>query len=98
MSEHSPLTNERPSVDGIATSILTAVAGARGVDAVELPPLYEATDLQAIEDLFRHRRRRPGAVPTKVQFSFAGCDVVVDSDCQIVAMTSETAPDRDPAE
>nr|WP_273742503.1 HalOD1 output domain-containing protein [Natrinema soli] len=55
-------------------AVVSAVADAEDVDPVELPPLYEAIDPEALNDLCTSRS---GSSVGKVEFQYAGHDVVV---------------------
>lgn len=55
-------------------AVVTAVADASGMDIAELPPLYEAIDPEALNDLFT-ARSEPAV--GQVSFQYAGYDVVV---------------------
>ncbi|ADB63537.1 hypothetical protein Htur_4765 (plasmid) [Haloterrigena turkmenica DSM 5511] len=54
-------------------AVVSAVAEAEGVDRIDLPPLYNAIDSEALNDLFTSDS---GAV-SSVEFQYAGYSVVV---------------------
>ncbi|WP_224450313.1 HalOD1 output domain-containing protein [Haloprofundus salilacus] len=69
--------------DEISTTVVMAVADAKGVDPLELEPIYSVIDPDALNRVFQ---------PTvgsardslELQFSMAGCDVVVRGDGEVV--------------
>lgn len=67
----------------VGEQVVTAVADALDTDPLELPPLYEVIDPDALDHLFETgfpaRRRGPGLVI----FTLADCEVVVHSDGDI---------------
>lgn len=68
-----------PSNGRLVDRVLERVAEQRGVDPVELPPLYESIDPDALETLFAPagtRSRNAG----RVTFEYAGCRVTVGTD------------------
>lgn len=69
-----------PSSDArTATSqaIVEAVAAEVGTDPLDLEPLYRAVDPDALDALTADHARRDGRSETVVEFSYAGCDVLV---------------------
>jgi len=59
---------------------VTAVAAARGVDPVALPPIYESVDVDALNALLAGAPDRPGDVEGRVTFTYAGYAITVDFD------------------
>lgn len=72
----TPITTEwgRDSENTPVFAVVSAVADAEEVDPVELPPLYEAIEPEALNDLFTSRSESSVG---KVTFQYAGYDVVV---------------------
>lgn len=68
----------------ITETVVAAVAEAKGVDPLELEPLYDAVDPDGLNRLFRPV---VGSVPTDIRigFSYADCRVVVHGDGEVVA-------------
>lgn len=62
-----------PSTD-FPTTVIEAVAEARSVDPLDLPPLGLEVDFDALEILVDTMRERP----VEIRFHAAGCLVVVD--------------------
>lgn len=60
----------------MSETVVTAVAEAKGVDPLDLDPLYDSIDPDALNSLFS---TRPGASasPTELRFETSGCEVVV---------------------
>ena len=76
----------------VSQTVVLAVAEATGDDAMELPPLYDAIDPDALNKLFDSdvlgADRRDGSV----EFAYAGCDVTVRADGRVtVAPAAESA-------
>lgn len=60
----------------LATDLLEQVANAKDADPLELPPLQEAVNPDAINKLFEH----PEEHRLTLQFEYAECEVTVSSD------------------
>ena len=67
----------------ISETVVITVAEATGVDPLELEPLYEVVDPDALNRLFRSA---PGFV--EVSFRMANCEVVVHCDGEVVVTPS----------
>ncbi|WP_255198053.1 HalOD1 output domain-containing protein [Halorarius litoreus] len=61
----------------ITESIVGAVAEREGTDALSLPPLYNAVDIDALEALVAHADASTGL---SVTFRYVGWDVTVYAD------------------
>ncbi len=72
----TPITTEwgRDSENTPVFAVVSVVADAEDVDSVELPPLYDAIDPEALNGLFTSRSESSVG---KVEFQYAGYDVVV---------------------
>lgn len=68
-------------------AVVSAVADHEGCDPVELPPLFESIDTEALDLLFG----RPGAAPDRVAFRYRGLWVVVT---ETAVRLRSSAPDR----
>ena len=69
----------------VSQTVVLAVAEATGEDAMELPPLYDAIDPDALNKLFSGAlgaERRDGSV----EFAYAGCDVSVRADGRVTVV------------
>lgn len=64
------------SSDGESTgaAVVRAVADAKGVDPLDLDPLYDVIDGDALDAMFAER---DGSDPLELRFTMAGCEVVV---------------------
>lgn len=62
--------------DDVAERILTSVAAREGCDALDLPPLYDVVDTDALEGLFRSGGGDADAVT--VTFDYHGYRITVD--------------------
>ncbi|ELY36212.1 HalOD1 output domain-containing protein [Natronorubrum tibetense] len=64
-------------------AVVTAVATLTGDSPVELSPLYEAVEPDALDSLVRHARRSDDAGVHQLWFSYEGFDVGVQSNGEI---------------
>jgi len=62
----------------VSTRVVEVVSRAKDVDPVELPPLYEAVDPDALDLLF------PGGTDCELRFTYVGQDVIVRNGGEIV--------------
>ncbi|NHN48499.1 hypothetical protein G9464_12980 [Halostella sp. JP-L12] len=65
------------SAHSISTTVVTAVSDAVDVSALDLPPLSETIDADALNALFRTELDR---TPDRVSFTYVGCRVTVRGD------------------
>lgn len=61
----------------LAETIVKAIATVKGVSPMEVPPLYDSVDPDAVESLFEHSDSH------RIQFRHAGFDVVVTASGEI---------------
>lgn len=80
LAEHRGVHDEQTG-SSIATSVVVSVAAIVGVEPTALPPLQRSIDTDALEAVFASGREGPDDVT--VRFSYAGCDVSVESDGSI---------------
>jgi len=69
------MTNQR-----ISTQIIEAIAETAGVDPLELPPLYEAIDPEALDTLIAGSEANQSASPDIIEFAYADYTVTVYGD------------------
>lgn len=67
-------SNVSTSDESIGTAVVSAVADAKGVDPLDLDPLYDVIDADAVDAIFSEA---DGSSSLELRFSMAGCDVVV---------------------
>lgn len=68
-------TNATVTIDEtLVSTVVDAVADAKGVDPLELEPLYESIDPDALDAIFS---KADGRSAVELSFSVAGCEVVV---------------------
>ncbi|WP_227131454.1 HalOD1 output domain-containing protein [Halorubellus salinus] len=60
--------------------VLRTVASLLNVDSLELPPLYESVDPDALDALFAEPDGLSGTRTGTLSFAYAGCTVFVDGD------------------
>lgn len=72
---------ERSTVEeSVSEEVISAVANAKGVDPIDLVPLYEVVDPDALDALFEEGGfGRPGS-PDRVEFVYSDCEVVIGGD------------------
>lgn len=73
---------EKDSGKSPAETIIDALAAAEGVDATDLPPLYETIDPDALDQLFEDHEGAAGAEAT-LSFRFDTWNVFVRADGRI---------------
>lgn len=95
MSDIAPSVSANPSTEQLSTKVVLAVADAKNVDPLDLPPLYYAIDPDALDQLFQSRCRTRVSGTATVQFTFAGCDVVVASGNQVTVTLTDSDTERD---
>lgn len=66
-------------------AVVTAVAEETGTDPIELDPLYNAVDSDALNTLLRSHEPVSDGSLLQVQFTYAGCEVHVASDGTVQA-------------
>lgn len=72
MSDTLHTVSEQQQTEQFSVRVVQEVADVTGTDPLELPPLYEAIDSEALEEICRS-----DAPSLRVQFSYAGCEVTV---------------------
>ena len=79
----------------VSETVVMAVAEAKGVDPLDLDPLYTTVDPDALNEVFRPT---VGSSTSTMQFRFsmAGCEVVVHGDGDVV-VTPPTETDEQKA-
>lgn len=70
--------------------VIGAVADARDQDPLDLPPLYDVIDLDALDDLFTRNSADGTAGLDRVVFTFAGQEITVYRDGDV--SVTEPAP------
>ena len=70
------------SDEDISETVVSAVADAKGVDPLDLDPLYDAIDPDALDSIFRHAGA--GSTVTKLSFEMEDCEVLVRGSGEVV--------------
>lgn len=78
MVQHE-IGNRKSDVDTVSQRVVMAVAEARDIDTLELPPLYDVIDPDALDNLFNSEKRTRG----RVVFMYNDCEVIVHSDGEV---------------
>lgn len=84
------------SVSPPSSRVLDAVARSKGVDAVDLPPLYETIDPDALDALcssYTNGARDDGAA-MRIQFTYAGREVVVRTPDRVEVSSPDSGRDH----
>lgn len=76
-------TLEADESDPVSKRVVASVAEATGTDPLDLEPLYHSVDPDCLDRLFDSDAGALGRDGGHVQFSMAGCRVVVDADGSI---------------
>lgn len=77
----------------VSEQVVVEIAEARDIDPLELPPLYNVIDLEALNQLVDHGFSGSGTSPGYVLFTIAGCEVVVHSTGEVdVTVLEEESP------
>lgn len=85
--EGTVLDSSIADTDAFIYELLELVSSATGVDPLELPPLFDAIDPEAVQ-----RTLQSGAAnATKVSFHYAGCEVVVTGDRELFVLERPSA-------
>lgn len=90
---HSPTAVETHASDteSLTVAVVSAVAESKGVSVADLPPLYDAVDIDAVGNLFDSTGTTTRASGT-VSFRFADRSVDVHADGTVVASPLDIAP------
>ena len=67
----------------VSDEVVSAVAAEKGVDPMELTPLYEVVDPDALDAIYRSDGFGRAGPPVRVEFTYSGCDVVIDGDASV---------------
>ena len=82
-------THEFSSDVPASVAVINAVSAVTGTDPVELPPLYETIDPDALNSLFE-ARDRTGSSP-RVEFTYNGFDVTVRDGPRVTVERTDAA-------
>lgn len=72
-------TTETTQTESVSTRVVSAIADAKGVDPLDLPPLFEDIDPDALDSLFEATATSP-RTEGRLTFTIDGYEVVVYSD------------------
>ena len=67
-------------VESTTQAVVSAVATERGVDPIDLEPLYTVLDPDALDALFQRDGSGATQGSARVEFTYAGCEVCVAAD------------------
>ena len=92
MSVELPTHTERTAeTEPVSQTVVLAVAEATDEDPMELPPLYDTIDPDALNKLFGDRVDGAERLGGSFEFAYAGCDVTVRADGSV-----DVVPAADP--
>lgn len=86
----SNIGTQQTEENEVSQRVVAAVAAERDVEPLELPPMYDVIDPDALNKLFDDRFSARGDGLGRVIFTMAGCEVVVHSDGEVAV----TAPEK----
>lgn len=66
------------SVDArMSDRVITAVANMKGTDPINLDPLYEVIEPDALNALYKRDELGRARSPERIEFTYCGCEVVI---------------------
>lgn len=71
-------------IEPVSTVVISAVSTALEEEAIEMPPLYNAIDPDALDAVFQPVHTGSPRDDRHLQFTFNGCQVTVQSDGIVV--------------
>jgi hypothetical protein len=77
----------------VSYDVITSVAAERGVDPLTLEPLSEVVDPDALDAIYGRNGIASPGTPLRVEFTYAGCDVVLDADGTVTVSQREQIDD-----
>lgn len=80
--EGTVLDSPIADVDAFVHEVVALVSNTTGEDPLELPSLAESIDPEAVQQVLQSGAARS----TQVSFRYAGCDVVVTGDGELVVL------------
>lgn len=75
--------------DAFIRELVELVASTTGAEPLELPPLFDAVDPEAVQRVLLSG----GTTTTKVSFHYVGCEVVVTSDREVYVLDGGSGPE-----
>lgn len=73
----------------VSERVISKVAERTGTDPLELRPLYEVVDPEALDRFFETGRARADGPENRVQFTYSGCDVEISGDGTVRVSTTD---------
>lgn len=90
MNAPTPTETTVSDSDSLTVAIVSAVAESKGVSTTDLPPLYDAIDLDALSALFAPTSGEDRAHGT-ASFEYADCGIEFHADGTVAVSPLETA-------
>lgn len=82
---------ERGTQEGsVSDRVISAVAATKGMDSMDLDPLYNVIDPDALDTLYDRSGFGRAPSPERIEFTYSGCRVVITGNASITV--SEAAP------
>lgn len=85
---HSATVERSTPSKTVSETVVFAVAELTGSDPASLDPLYNTVDPDALNALFEESQFGLDRSPSRVSFTYCGCDVVVSADGSVHASKS----------
>lgn len=74
----SSLDADERSMDAtMSDRVITAVANTKGTDPMNLDPIYEVIEPDALDALYKRDELGRARSPERIEFTFCGCEVVI---------------------
>lgn len=74
----------------MSEEVVSAVAAANGTDPMDLDPLFDVIDPDALDALYRGNGPGRARPPERVVFTYCGCEVVVVEDGSVTVSKGTT--------
>lgn len=84
----------QPGIETTSERIVSEVADVTDTDPLSLDPLYTVIDPDALDALFESSRTGSGGTPTRIEFTYCDCTVVVTSDGDVSVTPDEKLSTR----
>ncbi|WP_459192303.1 HalOD1 output domain-containing protein [Halosimplex sp. J119] len=86
---HSVAVEDRTRKETVGEAVVSTVAAATDTAPLSLEPLYDAIDSNVAAALFERDRDGADGSQERVEFTYAGCNVVVGADGTVSASNTD---------
>lgn len=73
----------------VSDRVIAEVAATKGADPLDLDPLYERIELDALNALYERGEQRQARSPDHIEFTYCGCEVVVARDGSVTVSATD---------